>query len=61
VTLTLTRYEKSWTYYKQGVDTSIRSIKIDKGEDEIYSLRGEKLKSPQKGINIIGGKKVLVK
>lgn len=61
VTLTLSRYEQSKKYYKQGIETRIHSIKLDKGDNEIYSLRGEKLKSPRKGINIIGGKKVLAK
>ena len=27
----------------------------------IYNLRGQRLEAPQKGINIIGGKKVVVK
>lgn len=27
----------------------------------IYNLRGQRLKAPQKGINIIGGRKVIVK
>lgn len=53
VTLTLSRFERSWNYYKQGVISGIHSITIDKGEQEFYSIKGEKLKSPSKGLNII--------
>ena len=66
VTLTLTRYDKTWNYYWQGETTSIRSIVSENVIEDIYSLSGTKLKSPSKGINIIKlkdgtTKKVLVK
>ena len=32
-----------------------------KGEGSIYNLNGQKLSAPQKGINIINGRKVIVK
>ena len=51
------RYE-----YVIGSDTGIRAITIDNDADApIYNLRGQRLTAPQKGINIIGGKKVVVK
>ena len=35
---------------------------IEKASDGvIYNLRGQRLTAPQKGINIIGGRKVVVK
>ena len=34
---------------------------LSKGEGVIYNLQGQQLSAPQRGINIIGGKKVLVK
>ena len=51
------RYE-----YVIGSDTGIRAITIDNDANApIYNLRGQRLSAPQKGINIIGGKKVVVK
>ena len=51
------RYE-----YVIGSDTGIRAITIDNDANApIYNLRGQRLTAPQKGINIIGGKKVVVK
>jgi len=48
--------------YDDLVATGIESVKTsDKNAIAIYSLSGAKLAAPQKGINIIGGKKVLVK
>jgi len=50
------RYE-----YVIGTD-GIRTITIDnEAYAPIYNLRGHRLTAPQKGINIIGGKKVVVK
>jgi len=34
---------------------------LSKGEGAIYNLQGQRLNSLQRGVNIIGGKKVLVK
>ena len=51
------RYE-----YTIGTGTGIRNITMDSQADtHIYNLRGQRLTAPQKGINIIGGKKVVVK
>lgn len=41
--------------------TSIVNIKADTMDSRIYNISGKVLKQPQKGINIINGKKVLVK
>ena len=52
------RYE-----YEIGIDTSISNAIMDAmgKKARIYNLSGQKLAVPQKGINIIGGKKVIVK
>ncbi len=43
-------------------DTAVGSIKSNlKQHGVIYNVRGQKLASPQKGINIIDGRKVIVK
>jgi len=45
-----------------GSTSGINDIQIQaEGDAPIYNLRGQRLSQPQKGINIIGGKKVLVK
>lgn len=42
--------------------TGIESLSTSpKGEGNIYNLNGQKLSAPQKGINIINGRKVIVK
>ena len=42
--------------------TDVQIINLDRDvKTTIYNLNGRKLESPQKGINIIGGKKVVVK
>ena len=42
--------------------SSIRNIKMDTNLDvPIYNLNGQRLDKPRKGINIIGGKKVVIK
>ena len=51
-----------WTDY-EGCDPSdvkVPTIDID-ADAPIYNLSGQKLATPQKGINIIGGKKVVIK
>ena len=40
---------------------SLTSSSSQKGEGSIYNLNGQKLSSPLKGINIINGRKVIVK
>lgn len=42
--------------------TAIHEVKMNKAHDSaVYNLSGQQLSAPQKGINIIGGKKVVVK
>ena len=47
--------------YVGTVADGISDIKADSKSSEIYNLQGMKLSAPQKGVNIIGGKKVVVK
>ena len=55
-------YWKNFTNINETDQTGIQSISldIDKGSS-FYDLNGRKVERPQKGINIIEGKKVLVK
>ncbi len=63
--------EKGWiALYRYGYeyegsdDTSsvADDIRIDADNDApIYNLRGQRLTAPQKGVNIIGGRKMVVK
>lgn len=47
---------------KQGaVANAVIEVAADAKEDEIYDLLGRRLKAPQKGINIINGKKVIIR
>ena len=42
--------------------TGIRAVTIDMTDGApVYNLRGQRLTAPQKGVNIIGGRKVVVK
>ena len=42
--------------------TGIRAVTIDMNDGApVYNLRGQRLTGPQKGVNIIGGKKIVVK
>ena len=43
------------------VENAVIEIGADAKEDEIYDLLGRRLKAPQKGINIINGKKVIIR
>ena len=48
----------------QGIDvTEIKGIEADENnkQDVYYDLSGRKLNAPKKGLNIINGKKVIVK
>ena len=49
--------------YEIGSGSGISTVMMDASgkKDRIYNLSGQKLTAPQKGINIIGGKKVVVK
>ncbi|MDE7457165.1 MAG: hypothetical protein K2M96_10760 [Prevotella sp.] len=56
--------EWNWLEYEGSDDTSsvADGIKTEAGKDApVYNLRGERLTAPQKGVNIIGGRKVVVK
>jgi len=49
-------------YFTFKESTGINKTIVDKGENtRIYNISGLKLTNPRKGINIIGGKKVVVK
>ncbi len=51
-------------YWDDGEATGIESLTpgpSPKGEGSIYNLNGQKLSAPRKGINIINGRKVIVK
>lgn len=54
---------KDFVFIEEGTPTGITSVTLDKETPNvpIYDLNGRRLTEPQKGINIIGGKKVFVK
>lgn len=59
---TISIYPSTMKYVITPIDpTGIETIEINKNDDSIYNLAGQKLKSPTRGINIIGRKKVLVR
>ena len=41
--------------------SGIGSIEAENAQEAVYNLNGQRLAKPQKGLNIIGGKKVIVK
>ena len=49
------------TTTNEDLPTAITTAKAIVVENEVFNLAGQKLAAPQKGLNIIGGKKVLVK
>ena len=51
---------KSKTNYVTGINP-IKVMPMDNAPHRIYNINGQRLEKPQKGINIIDGKKVLVK
>ena len=58
--------DNDWNNFRnivEGTPTSITRVTLDKETPNtpIYDLNGRKLAEPQKGINIIDGKKVLIK
>ena len=60
ITVTLADKNDETTTY-EGLPTSINTAKAVAEKGEIFNIAGQKLVAPTKGINIIGGKKVLVK
>jgi hypothetical protein len=59
------RSAEPWKNFKNIVvddPSGIQGITLDKGaRSPVYDLKGRRLQEPAKGINIIGGKKVIVK
>jgi len=50
--------------FDDGETTSIQTLNVtleNKNDGSIYNLNGQRLSTPQKGINIINGKKVVIK
>ena len=58
-----TGYANNAKSLNDGAITDVKSIETNDntGETKIYDLQGRQLKSLQKGINIVNGKKVIVK
>ena len=55
-------YWKKFINIEEIDPTGIHTITLDNDKrTPVYDLNGRRLESPQKGINIIGGKKVVVK
>ena len=55
-------WKNFWNLQEYSTDTGIGNITVDGvQENKIYDLQGRKQDAPQHGINIINGKKVLVK
>ncbi|MBR1519172.1 MAG: leucine-rich repeat domain-containing protein [Prevotella sp.] len=57
---------KNFVFIEEGIPSGISSVSIDATEEERFNLRGEKLSTPQRGVNIIRmsdgtTKKVVVK
>lgn len=51
----------NYIYSLNGKTSGISSITADNAEKVIYNLNGQRLQKMQKGINIVNGKKVIVK
>lgn len=49
--------------YTENTLNGVQQLVVDKAEKDnaVYNLQGMKLRAPQKGLNIIGGKKVVIK
>lgn len=53
---------KSFTFNFNGVPTGVNGFEtVDAENARIFNLAGQRLSAPQKGLNIVNGKKVLVK
>ena len=48
---------------ENGIASEIKNLTptLSQGEGAVYNLNGQKMAAPQKGLNIIGRKKVLIK
>jgi hypothetical protein len=51
-------YSKTFTTSTTGIDTVSKTAEQQKA---IFNLQGQRLAQPQRGFNIIGGRKVIVK
>ena len=64
---TIDRYKatEGWKDFEnivEGIPSGIKGILLDSNEDyPIYDINGRRLETPQRGINIINGKKVIMK
>ena len=64
---TINKYKatEGWKDFKnivEGIPSGIKSVHLDNDKDyPIYDINGRRLETPQKGINIINGKKVIMK
>lgn len=50
--------------FNDGETTSIQTINVTPNSQQdapVYNLNGQRLNAPQKGINIVNGKKVIIK
>ena len=56
-----TASKKAYIYSLNGVTASVNDIKAAQQKAVIYNLAGQRLEKAQKGLNIINGKKVMVK
>lgn len=56
-------WKNFWNLQEFDPTTGVETIKADgkKADDDIYDIQGRKLNAPKKGLNIINGKKVLIK
>ena len=52
---------KIYSIEREDSQTGIAHVGVGSSDVTIYSLSGQRLAKPQKGVNIVGGKKVLVK
>lgn len=49
--------------YTENTSNGVQQLVVDKADKDnaVYNLQGMKLRAPQKGLNVIGGKKVVIK
>jgi hypothetical protein len=53
--------ERDWMEYEgRDVLTQIESVQLTGQDAPVFSLSGQRLAAPKKGVNIVGGKKVVV-
>lgn len=52
---------RGFRFEGEGCTTGIKSIAADKASTEIYNLQGQRISRLQQGVNIVNGKKVVIK